>query len=428
MMRILFTSFLIYLFTSTQLKGQTVTSVPLAKAITQHNFNFKGFALKLNDDVADEKSDHLLVGEIHAIEKEEKDRDTLINRLFELKGVVYDEGMGILITTDKNYKIKQIARSFIGEKIIYDPIKKQFTIAALFFDYLKVGERSFSAWQPVIIKTNMQLRSRMWFVQRPYSCILKNIFIEKDELLLFTRSNIDNENNKGDEKAEIIRVSTSKVHKDEKRGWINAFDILSVTETPHNDKGRLELSEVSRKDNSYYFATSNLDQFTLKNSNHLYRFTKNKLTEISHFADVLKQSQSYSDWVNINAFFATQANNYITLSHIGASKKEIQFTTTDTSFNILLQKKIPLNDYADFDKMLLLPNKNIAILSANTAGTWSYYLYNENMQLLKEIDSGVSNKYYPQNFKSVSNNIIECIFYVDIVSKKDCLLQILDLN
>lgn len=430
MIRVLFTFFLFSLnvFVPALLKSQTLTSVSLPKEISQHNFSFKGFALTLNDDVADEKGDHLLVGEIHAIEKEEVDRDTLINRLFGLQGVVYDDRMGILITADKNYKIKQIARSFIGEKIIYDPIKKQFTIGALFFDYLKVGERSFSAWQPVIIKTNMQLKSQVWFVQRPYSCILKNIFIEKDELLLFTRSNIDNENNKSDEKAEIIRVNISKNHKDEKREWIKVLDILSVTETPHNDGGRLQISEVSKKDNAYYFTTSNLNQSNLKNANHLYRFAKNKLVEVSYFSDVLKLSHNYSDWVNINEFFVNQLNEYITLTHIGASKKEIQFTRTDSSFNALLQKKIPLNDYADFDKMILLPNGNILILSVNKTATWSYYLYNHEMQLLKEINSNVSKDYYPQNLKAIYNTKIECLFYIDNVNKKDCLLQITTLN
>ncbi len=430
MMRVLFTFFIVGLnvFIPAQLKCQTLTSVTLPAEIGQHNFNFKGFALTLNDDVADEKGDHLLVGEIHAFEKEEENRDTLINRLFGLKGLVYDDRMGILITTDKNYKIKQIARSFIGEKIIYDPVKKQFTIGALFFDYLKVGERSFSAWQPVIIKTNMQLKTQVWFVQRPYSCILKNIFIDKDELLLFTRSNIDSENNKSDEKAEIIRVNITKSHTDEKREWIKVLDVLSVAETPHTDKGRMQISEVSKKDNAYYFATSNLNQSTLKNANHLYRFAKNTLTEVPYFSDVLKLSHNYSDWVNINEFFTSKANDYITLTHVGASKKEIQFTKTDTSFNILLQKKIPLHDYADFDKMILLPNGNMLILSVNKTATWSYYVYSQEMQLLKEIRSDVSKDYHPQKLKAISANKIESLFYIDNATKKDCLLQIVSLN
>ncbi|MBA3681723.1 MAG: hypothetical protein H0W73_11255 [Bacteroidetes bacterium] len=396
--------------------------------ITQHRFNFKGFALTINDDVADEKGNHLLVGKIHASENEEANRDTLINRLFGLKGVVYDDKIGILISTDKNYKIIQIARSFIGEKIIYNAVKKQFTVGANFFDYLKVGERSFSAWQPVIIKTNIQLKAQAYFVQKPYSCILKNIFIENEEILILTRSNINDTNNKSDEKAEVIRVSVSKTHKDEKREWIKVLDIISATQTPYEDHGRMEISEVSKKDNGYYFTTSNLDQSTLKNANHLYRFARNKLTDVAFFGDFLKLSHNYSDWVNINDFFATQVDNYTSLTHVGASKKEITFSVTDTSFNALLQKKIKLNDYADYDKMLLLPNKNIVVLSVNKTEMWSYYIYDQNMVLLKEINSNVSKKYYPQNLKVMPGNKLECIFYIDNISQKDCVLQLFSLD
>lgn len=419
--------FFICFFISLQINGQTITNYSLPKEITQHGFNFKGFALTLNDDVADEKGNHLLAGEIHAFEKEEQDRDTMINRLFGLKGVVYDDKYGILITTDKNYKITKIARSFIGEKIIYDTSKKQFTIGALFFDYLKVDGRSFSAWQPVIITTDITLKARAFFVQRAYSCILKNIIIEKDKIKIFARSNINNADNKSDEKAEVITVSLSKTHIDTARPWIKALDILSILQTPHNDVGRLELSDISKIGNDYYFSTFNLDQFKLKTSDHLYCLTKDKLTEKRFFADVLKLSHNFSDWVNINEFFAVE-NNFISLTHTGATKKEIIFTKTDTLFNVLLQKKIPLNDYADFDKMSLLPNGNTILVAVNKTETWTYYLYDDKMILLKEINSGVSEKYYPNTVKVISNNSIECLFYIDNVNKKDCLLQRVSLD
>ncbi len=428
-MKAILRSFLIF-FTflmSLSLKSQTVTAASLPKEITQYPFNFKGFALTLNDDVADEKGNHLLVGEIHAFEKEEDKRDTLINRLFGLKGVIYDDKYGILITTDKNYKIIKIARSFIGEKIIYDAVKKQFTIGALFFDYLKVNDRSFSAWQPVIITTDIALRAKAFFVQRPYSCILKNIIIEKDKIKIFARSNINDADNKSDEKAEVITVSLSKTHIDTARPWIKVLDILSILQTPHNDAGRLELSDISKMGSDYYFTTFNTDQFKLKTSDHLYCLTKDKLTEKRFFADVLKLSHNFSDWVNINDFFAVE-NNFVSLTHTGATKKEIIFTKTDTLFNVLLQKNIPLNDYADFDKMSLLPNGNTILVAVNKTETWTYYLYDDKMILLKEINSGVSKKYYPIKLKVISNNSIECLFYIDNVNKKDCLLQRISLD
>jgi len=414
----------LYIVISSPCKGQSLDGIE----ITQRRFDFKGFALNINDDVADEKGNHLLVGEIHAFEKEEEKRDTLINRLFELKGVAYNDKHGILISTDKNYKIVKIARSFIGEKIIYDAVKKQFTIGALFFDYLKVDDRSFSAWQPVILTTDIALKAKAFFVPRSYSCILKNIIIEKDKIKIFTRSNINDADNKSDEKAEVITVSLSKTHIDTTRPWIKTLDILSVLQTPHDDAGRLEISDVSKIGNDYYFSTFNIDQFKLKTSNHLYCLSKDKLTEKHYFPDVLKLSHNFSDWININAFFVTAADQYVSLTHIGASNKEITFSRTDTSFNALLQKKIKLNYYADYDKMLLLPDKNVLILSVNDKKMWSYYLYDEEMKLLKEINSAVSKDYYPQNLKVTANKKIECIFYIDNVKQKDCVLQLFDLE
>lgn len=401
--------------------------VPLPNQIKQHKFNFKGFSTVLNDDVSDDSGNHLLVGHISAFEKSEENRDSIINKLFDLKGVVYDDNMGIIITTDKDYNILKIRKSFIGKKIIYNSKTKQFTIGANFFDYIHVGDKSFSAWQPVIIETDIELKSYIYFVQKPYSCILVNMIIEKDKIIIFTRSGNNQTGEKNSEKAEVISVNTSKYHKDTTRTWLQVLDILSNLETPYSDAGRMTVSDVSETDNTYYFTTSNLNQFTLKNINHLYKLKDEKLTELPNFPYYLYLN-NHSDWVNINAFIVNPTYNYLFLTHIGASKKEITFTQTDTNFRALLSKKIPLSNYADFDEMLVLSNGDIIIVSVNETETWSYYLYNPKLELIKEINSTISRKYYPNKLKEITNNRIECIFYIDNVSKKDCLLQIVNPN
>ena len=118
-------------------------SIKINAQISTHYFNYKGYSTCINDDAVDENGNHLLVGEIHTTEVEEENRDTSINRIFNIKGKSYDNETGILIFTDKNYKVLQIRNSFIGKKVIYDSKTKEFTIGSLFFDYIKVGEKSF---------------------------------------------------------------------------------------------------------------------------------------------------------------------------------------------------------------------------------------------------------------------------------------------
>lgn len=400
----------------------------IAQPVLQHRFNFKGFSIIINDDASDENNNHLLVGEIRAIETEAVNRDTNINRIFDLVGYCNDNGMGIIIATDKDYNIMKVAKSFRGEKVIYDRNKKQFTIGAIFFDYLHVGNKDFSAWQPVIIQLDLALNGNTYFIQKPYSCILDNIVIENNEIIIFTRSNLYQENSFNTiGKADVLRINTSKFHMDSERPWIMVLEPIVSLETP-TYVGNTILSSISKVDSAYYFTTSNLDQFNLKQVNHLYQFKNNKLAELIYFSDYLEFNIKSSAWININEFTVDSTKKYLFLIHEGATKKEMIFAKTDTKFKTLLLQKIPLNDYADFNKMLLLSNGNILILMANNKETWSYFLYDSNLKLINEINSNISKEYNQNNLKAITNNRIECFFNIDKAKTKDCVLQIINLN
>ena len=435
MKHFIFISLLLFSFTlhSQVIKPITVDSynnddtLSIPKEIFQQQFNFKGFSIVINDDASDEKGNHLLVGEIRAIEPEELKRDSTINFIFNLKRYSLDDPMGIIITTDKNYTTLQIAPSFVGEKVIYNIRKKEFTIGANFFDYLHVGDKSFSAWQPVIVQTNFQLKQNAYFILKEYSCILKDMIINENEITVFTRSDKTRVGDKDGEKAEVLTVSPLKFHFDSAK-YRDVLDVISNLETPYNDIGRMTLSDVSFFDSTYYFTTSNLNQFALKSSNHLYAFKNKVLTEIPPFQDYIKWNNENSDWIIINDFFARPNNTYLFLTHQAATKKEITFSKTNTRFNALQSKKIPLNDYADFDKMLVLTNGNIVILSVSETKTWTYTLYNSDLQFIKEIDSMVSKDYYPTKLKETRGTYIECLFYIKNIYKKDCLLQTINLD
>ncbi|XZF13049.1 hypothetical protein ACTHGU_14780 [Chitinophagaceae bacterium MMS25-I14] len=400
-----------------------------AQAVAQHQFSFKGFSVIINDDAADENDNHMLVGEIRAVETEAQNRDPEINTILDLKGFSGDSRNGIVIATDKNYHILKMSASPCGEKVVYNRNKKEFTVGAGFFDYLHVGTESFSAWQPVILQLNLAMKGSTYFLQKPYSCILKNMIVTDKEILVFTRSDFNSTAElKYDEKAEVISVKTSRVHNDSERSWIQVLDPVFSLRTPYNDAGRLTLSDVSEADGAWYFTTSNLDQSTLKNVNHLYRLKDGNLKEMTDFPDYLKWNTDGADWVNINGFTANTANSYIFLTHKGATKKEMLLSETDAHFNTLRSRKIPLYDYADFNKMLVLPNGNILILAAGSKETWTYTLYDAHMQLIREIDSGMPKEYYPGMFKAIAGNRVKCTLYIDHAGKRECVLQTVNLD
>ena len=401
---------------------------PLPKEIAERHFYFKGFAIIINDDAADENNNHLLVGEIRALETEETNRDAGINKVFNLKGYCNDSPMGIVITTDKEYKVLQIAPSYIGKKVVYDAGTKTFTIGANFLDYISVGGNSFSAWQPVIVQIGLDLQGKTCFIKRNYSCFLDNFEMENNNILIFATSENPKIDDKNSEGAEMITVNTAKVHKDSAREWIPVADVLSDVETPYKEIGRMTLSEISKADDAYYFTTSNLDQFTLKSSNHLYQLKNNVLKETMDFPDYIKWNNEYSDWVNINGFWVDAQKEYVFFTHVAATRKQIVFSKTGLNLNMISSQKIPLNDYADFDKMLPLPDGNIVVLRINAVDTWSYFIYDTKMEVIKEVNSGISKKYYPNRLKALTGNMLECLFYIDNVNKKDCVLQTVELD
>ena len=133
------------------------------KAVQEFVFKFKGFSCLLHDEASDGLGHHLLVGEIRPSTDKVSDRDSQINSLFGFKGRL-NEDMGILILTNQKYQILKIAPAFVGKKIIYDSATKKFIIGANSLEYLKIGTQSFSAWQPVILQTDLSLQAKAYFI------------------------------------------------------------------------------------------------------------------------------------------------------------------------------------------------------------------------------------------------------------------------
>jgi hypothetical protein len=406
----------------------STTQLPLPKAIAQHAFKFKGFDTRINDVAQDANGNHLLVGEIRAVATAEIDRDSLINQLFGLKGYANNDGRGILIATDKDYKILRMASSYSGKKVAYDTDRQLFTIGANYFDYLHVGDTSFSAWQPVIVQTSLELKQVPFFLFKPYSCIVEEMKMEGENIKIFTRSDNNKTGEKRVEKVEVITVNPAQFHMDSVRPWQRQLDVQANVVTPHQEVGRASLSEVSKTERGYCFATSNLNPYTLKIRHHLYELQAEKLVEVAGFQDFLQRNVESEYWVLLNALILDSAHHYLTLSHPAATEKELSLTKTDVAFKTLLSQKIPLNAAADFDKLLLLSDGKMVILSHGVTKTWTYSLYDANMRLVKELNSTVPEDYFPTRLKEVADQQIECIFHISKPRVRDCVLQVVNLR
>jgi hypothetical protein len=393
--------------------------------ITEHQFNFKGFAVTINDDAQDENGNHLLVGEIKVLEEQEVMRDTSINRIFKLKEVIGDDRYGIMLVTDSDYNVLKIGRSFIGKKVIYNLESDQFFIGANFFDYIEVKGKNFSAWQPVVIKTNLELKTEVYFLKKPYSCILQDMHLKKDRILLFTSSTNNEVLKERKEKIEVITVSMKKTRKSPSFSRAKNFKPLLTKETAF-ELGSTSISDVSKFNNSYYFTSSTLNQFTLTNTIHLYQFKDDKINEVEVFPSFLQFAMRADGWIILNNFYVDSMSNCFILSHKAATKKEITFVKTDTSFQKLMVKNIPLNDYAESNNMLVLKNGKIVLLSLNEEGNWSYYIYSQNMELLQEIKTSLYRKYKPMRLIEFEANQLTCLYSIDITSEHNCVVQKVD--
>ena len=405
-----------------------------SQVVKNYDIKFKGFRLILSDIATDEHNNHLLVGSIASRTQEAKDRDPRINKAFGLDGVVYGrDKMGIMITTDADYNILNIAKSHRGEQVVYDENRKKFIVAAGCFEERDSNERLNSIWRPVIVITDIQLNATNYFVKKKYSSILKKVVVEKDHLLLFSRSDKTEEKYPDrKENAEIWKVSTQSIYKDtiklndgtnlEVR---NTFKPIFSLETPYNDKGSIKISDIYNIDGSYYFTTSNFNQENSALNNHFYQLTGDKLKRYTEFYELIDEKSS--DWESskkmINTFLVDKAKNFVFLKHKKIAKKEMTLVKTKDFKAITLSKKLPLFDYVEYDAMRVLNNGNFLILKVNERGTWSYCVYNSVMKLVKEVDSGVYDNYKLSHIREVQPGNVVVFFYRNV-----SYIQTLNLN
>ena len=396
-----------------------------AYELSQHQFNFKGFATTIADFATDEQGNHLLVGWVDVVADLKKDRDTTLNRIFRLKDKGHSRKLGIVIATDQNFNIKQISRSFVGRKVIYDARQKQFIIGASFFSYIVQKDDSFSAWQPIIIKTKIDLKQTAYLIKQPHSCLLEDIKLEGDNVLVFAHSFLHQSILQAKREAvDVFRVNTARHQVDTTYGWMKNLEILQTWRTNHAETGGLTMSKVSQAKGGYYFSTSTFDQSEMKTTQHLYKFANGSLTELPRYQSLLKFSAGLSKRLSINDMALNAKNQLVTVCHEVASDETMVYMKTDINASKVLAKKdIPLHYYADVNRFCVLSNDHLVVLQHNPSKTWSYYFYDQNLNLLQEVKAKVSKDHVPYALFESDEGIVSATFTVNNKSQKDCVVQ-----
>ena len=391
-------------------------------AIKEYPFYFKGFSVVINDEATDELGNHMLIGRIKALVRDESKRDSFINKSLDFSVGFYDDH-AIMISTDKNYKILKIRFTYPAQVISYNTRLKKFIIGANDYAYNSVEGRYTGKWQPMIVVVSLDQYGNVFAIKNDYPCFLKNYIIEDDKIHIIAAV----EESKYNEKLEIITVDLTKFHEDKEVYLPKILDPVSKIYAKNQDYGRMDISAISTVDSTYYFSTSNFNSTKIINQNRVYQFDGKELTEQEESKYFLFRAACHNpDLVKIIDFYAISSNEYIFLNK-NILGKEMQIAKTNAYFDIIKDIKTDLFKSIDNGKMVLLPNGTIVILSPNETKNWCYTVYNSEFEVLKKIDSNLSTNYYPGRLKAISTNI-ECFFYETKEMNNNSILQIVTVN
>jgi hypothetical protein len=401
----------------------------LPSEIKEYNLNFKGFGVEIYDEATDELGNHMLIGNITIQQEQENQREAKINEALELfgyqnKSSTYSNNE-VLISTDQNYNPIKISKTFQSEVIIYDNITKKFIIGGNFIDYKDIDGKFFSEWQPTLTIVDINHYGKSFLISKDYRCFLKDIVLDKQILYLFTESTARSSENKNG-KLELITIDPTLFHKDKAKPWINYLDPIASLLSIYDDDGDLNVSEISKVNNTYYFSTSNQDYNKQNSKNRIYKFEKNELIEQEDYKNAYLLHKD-EKWLFIKNFKVKSENEYLFLQNI-AIRDEITVAKTNRFFQVKKMKTIKVLGYLSWENLIELPNGNSVIFSIGKDKLWSYFIYNSDFELIKEISSSLNENYYPTKMKIRNNNSIQCFFYDHKKLNNNAILQIIDIK
>ena len=394
----------------------------LDAAIKECPIYFKGFSVVIQDEATDELGNHMLVGRIKALEKDEKKRDPLINKAIDFSVGFYDD-RDIMISTDQNYKILKVRPTYRPQTISYNTKLKKFIIGGNEYGYGDSKDSYARRWQPMITVVDLEQYGTAYAIKNDYSYYLKDLIIEEDKIHVLAAS----EEIKYNEKLEIITVDLNKFHADKEAYLAKILDPISHIISVNNDVGRMDISGISKVGSNYYFSTSNLDQTNIKYKTYVFKFDGRTLEDQTEFKYFKDRIYSNPDLVRLSGFYTDSSNSPVFLTQrIGFN--EMNLTKTNTDFDVKKNIKIKLFDYIESVEMVVFTNGNVVVLSQKENKFWEYSVYNSDLVLTKKINSGLPGNYYPEKLKKANEHTVECLFYDTKGLKNNAVIQHVAVN
>lgn len=374
-------------------------------AIKEYPVYFKGFWVIIFDEATDELGNHMLIGRIKVLEKDAKKRSPFINKAIDFSDTS-DDDRYVVISTDKNYKPIKISSTFSPQTISYNAELKKFIIGSNSLGFKDSKDLFVHGWQPMITVLDLEQYGTTYAIKNDYSCYLKDLIFEKDKIHVLAAS----EEIRDYQKLEVITVDLNKFHDDKEEFFPKVLDQISHVISVNHDKGRIDISGISKVGPDYYFSASGLNHFDMIYKTYIYKFDGRTLEEQTAFKYFNDRMYMDAKLVKYNGFYIDSSNNPVFLTQrIGY--EEMNLTKANAGFDIKKNIKIKLFDYIESAKMAVFTNGNIVVLSLNENNRWEYYVYNSDLELTKKISSNLSENYYPGKLKIQDEHTVECFFY-----------------
>lgn len=350
---------------------------------------FDGYDLEITSDAIDEHQNHVLTGTVKVLASDKaKDPDSRIIKLFdEVRNSVTT--LGVLITTDKNYKPGKIVRAPSDCIAKYEASLKKFIIGSSYYTGAYQNDQFIAYYEPVLMILNEKLEGPTYIVPSENSCSLIDFYKQDDLIHIFAESYDKTESGINNNHIEVLTVDITTAHIDNENTERMILQPIRTVNTSYPENVSLEIFGISRVGNSYYFITTSVSpNEELRYIRHLYQFNgfdlKEQVFTNPQFAD------NYTNWYSTNGFAATSDGFFFAFS--SGEGKDIKAFKTDYGLNIIENTKIPMEGFTDNDRIIELPSGKF-ILATEKSKFWHYMLFDKKLKLIKEIESKVPENY-----------------------------------
>ncbi len=374
-----------------------------------HLFSFKGFEIKLLDFAQDEIGNYLFVGTIKVTEMLAANRDSLVNRKLGYGKNVQADFIerGVMIYTDSNFEFQNIKTIKTPYKVIFDKDKQVFYVGTEGAQELTnvTGYEMIAKSALEILEVRKDLDYKSYSISSENKLYLKQFIVQNDHLFIiadevkFQKLVLFDANLNLSERNSLNPYNSSFA-----RNY--SFSKLDTTDILHEDNLIMEVFEISKVKETYYFCISSFDQKSLNRSNHFYKYSSGKVELLGEINVILEKFTKRNSNI-IVIYFKADLNDEISIFFLDRTKKgELFFLKLNKNLEVIYQNCEVLEKYLDFNKIVFFDNPSNIILTLDQNKLWSFQFRNAEMKLIKVISTSIDESFYPiKSIKAHAGNI-----------------------